>query len=101
MEQLQPINKDDIINFLKSNKVLLEREFGVTKIALFGSYARGEQTAQSDIDLAIETSDFSFQKRCELKKLLEENLARSVDLCYFKGMRLFIRSMIEKDLIYV
>ena len=100
MEQLQPISKDDIINFLKSNKVLLEREFGVTKIALFGSYARGEQTAQSDIDLAIETLSPSFEIRCRLKDFLEENLNKPVDLCYFSSMRRVIRSMIEKELVY-
>lgn len=100
MIQSQNLDKEVIINFLRKNKSLLEREFGITKIALFGSYARGEQTLESDIDLVIETNDFSFKKRCALKRLLEENLEKPVDLCYFQGMRLFIKNMIEKDLVY-
>lgn len=100
MVQNQSLNKDVIIEFLKSNQKTLENEFGVIKIALFGSFARGEQTAVSDVDLAIETNDFSFEKRCQLKNFLQENLNRSVDLCYFRGMRRVVRSMIEKDLVY-
>jgi predicted nucleotidyltransferase len=89
-----------IHQFLKSNKKVLENEFGIIKIALFGSFARGEQSDASDVDLVIETNDFSFEKRCQLKDFLQKNLSRPVDLCYFRGMRRVVRSMIEKNLVY-
>ena len=94
------LDKDIIINFLKTHKQLLEREFGVTKIALFGSYARGEQTEKSDIDFVLETNTPSFTKRCSLKEFLENSFKKQIDLCYFRGMRSFIRHAIEKELIY-
>jgi uncharacterized protein len=94
------LNKDTIISFLRTNKSRLETEFGVTKIALFGSYARGDVSVDSDVDLVIDTKDLSFKTRCRLKRFLEANLNKPVDLCYFKGMRSFIRHAIEKELVY-
>ena len=46
--------KSEILNFLSSQK---ERLFllGVTKLGLFGSYAKGKEDAFSDIDIVIET----------------------------------------------
>lgn len=92
-------DRDVIITFLRKNKNLLEHEYGVKKIALFGSYARGEQSERSDIDLIIDTNNSSFKNRCRLKHFLEDHLGKPVDLCYFNGLRLFIKSEIEKDLV--
>jgi predicted nucleotidyltransferase len=72
MIQGQNLDKEVIIQFLKSNKKVLENEFGIIKIALFGSFARGEQSDASDVDLVIETNDFSFEKRCQLKDFLQK-----------------------------
>jgi predicted nucleotidyltransferase len=94
------LTKKQIISFLQSHKPYLQKEFGITQIALFGSYARNEQIASSDIDLAIETSDISFQTRCKIKNFLEDIFKKKIDLCYFKGMRSFIRHSIDKELIY-
>jgi len=41
--------KEIILNFLRENRALLERQFGVQKIGLFGSYARDEAIILSDI----------------------------------------------------
>ena len=94
------LDKNQIINFLREHKPYLEKEFGVTRIALFGSYSREEQTTTSDIDLAIEMAIPSFKNHCHLKEFLEKHLQRHVDLCYFKGMRSFIRHAIDKELVY-
>ncbi len=94
------LNRETILVFLRSQKPILRSEFGVTKIALFGSYARGEQTSESDIDLAIETISPSFKKRCALKRFLESKLNKKIDICSFSGMRSFIRNSIEKELVY-
>jgi len=45
--------KDDILTKLKSAKQDLQR-FGVSKMGLFGSYSRDEQTDASDIDLLVD-----------------------------------------------
>ena len=94
------LTQKKIIAFLRAHKDKLERDFGVTQIALFGSYARGEQQPDSDIDLLIETKTPSFDAYCDLKYFLEENLKRHIDLGYFKAVRQFIKRTIQEDLIY-
>ena len=47
------MNKEEIINIIKKNKGQLNSQFGVTKIGLFGSYARGQADKSSDIDIII------------------------------------------------
>jgi len=94
------LNKEDIISFLQENKVVLEEKFGVTKIALFGSYARDEATDESDIDLLIETKRVTFRNRIRLQRFLEEHFNRSVDIGYFNSVRTFIWRSIKEDLVY-
>ena len=94
------VNRDSIIHFLRQQKPYLEKEFGVTAIALFGSYARGEETPTSDIDIAIELKKIDFEKRYELKEFLEKQFNRTVDVGYLHTIRPFIRKRIEAELIY-
>ena len=42
-----------ILNFLRSHKEEFRQKFGITKLGLFGSYARGEATKDSDIDIGL------------------------------------------------
>lgn len=100
MIQEKGCDKEIIIQFLKGNKSLLEKEFGVIKIALFGSYARGEARPDSDIDLLIEMPHKSFEKRLELRDFLEQRFGKKVDVGYFDSVRSFIMHHVEKDLIY-
>jgi hypothetical protein len=94
------MTKREILNFLAQNKQFLENRFGVKKIALFGSYARGEANEKSDIDLIVEMPS-SFQKYFELKYFLEEHLGKKVDLGMSHKVRAYIKNKIQKDLIYV
>ena len=48
------LNKEYILKFLRNNKEYLKENFEVTSISLFGSFARGEETEESDIDLLVE-----------------------------------------------
>ena len=45
---------EEMIAYLKKNKELLYKRFGVTRMGIFGSFARGEQNLSSDIDIVIE-----------------------------------------------
>ena len=95
------LNKEQIIEFLRENKKFLEEEFGVTKIALFGSYARDEQKKTSDIDLLITMKEVDFRKRLRLKDFLENHFKTKVDVGYFDSVRVFIMRYIQQDLMYV
>lgn len=94
------IKREEILDFLSKNKTMLSQEFGVEGIALFGSYARNQARADSDIDLMVKASVKSFDQYFNLKSYLEKNFNKKVDLVYSDSIRPFIKKFIEKDLIY-
>lgn len=47
------MDKNQIIQKLKTIKPVLQEKYGVYELALFGSYSRDEQTAASDIDIMV------------------------------------------------
>jgi len=93
-------NKDQILTFLKQNKKEIQEKYKVNKIALFGSFARGEATKESDIDILVDMTP-SFDNFFDLKYFLEDEFKTTVDLGKEKNMRLFIKNKIQDDLIYV
>ena len=48
------ITKEEIVQKLKEIKPFLQQKYNLTEIALFGSYARDEQTEKSDIDIMVD-----------------------------------------------
>ena len=86
----QDIN-NKIVNYL--------RKYDPLKIGLFGSYARGEETEQSDIDILVE-----FKKQItlfdlgEMKYDLTELLNRQVDIVTERAINKRIKDYIYKDL---
>lgn len=53
---------------------------GVTKIGLFGSYVRGEQRPDSDVDLLFSMEDFTWRRWMAVWNFLEDHLGCQVDL---------------------
>lgn len=96
-------NRNDIIDFLTSHKEELAHRFGVTSIALFGSYARAEGQESSDIDIAVELrSDYkSLRNFFGLRRYLEQELGRPVDLGIESALKPQVREVIAKDIIHV
>lgn len=74
-------NGDEILEMLEANSNKIKK-FGVKKLGLFGSYVRGEQVAESDIDILVEfgKGKKSFDSYMELKFFLENLLGCKVDL---------------------
>jgi uncharacterized protein len=97
MEQL---SSDTILAYLRANREFLEREYGGTKIALFGSFACNEAREDSDIDLLIEATLKCFKNRFYLREHLEKQFQRKVDVGYFDNVRSLIYKNLEKDLKY-
>ena len=94
--------KDRILDILRSFKKSQGEKYGIQSIALFGSCARGEQTADSDVDVLIKVTNPSLFVLSEITILLESVLKRKVDLVSEKArIRQEFRDNIEKDLIYV
>jgi hypothetical protein len=95
------MNKQDILTFLRTHKTELQNHFGVSRIGLFGSYARDEQRPDSDIDIAVEIhSDNTFRSFFGLKAYLEDNLHITVDLGMENAIKPAARAAMQQDIIY-
>ena len=98
------IQKKDILSYLKKNKKLFYQKYNIIKIGIFGSYARNEQTENSDIDILItmtnDTKDI-FGKRLALRDLISEKFSRPVDVCHEKAIKPIFKEIIFKDAVYV
>lgn len=78
---------DEIVDLLKTNKKALEK-YKVKRIGLFGSYVRGEQKKESDIDLVVEFDLSAFGNNFEglfdvfmdLSSYLEDLFRKKVDI---------------------
>jgi predicted nucleotidyltransferase len=76
--------------------------FGVTRLALFGSAARDELRADSDIDVLVAfDGPATVDRYFGLREYLEELFGRRVDLVTEKGLKPRARKYVEKDLIRV
>jgi len=96
------MNKQSIIETIKAEKPYLQKTFGVEEIALFGSYARGEEQADSDVDILVKMNDKSLRSFIGIIDYLQEKLHRKIDLVtkhnYLSPRFL---NLINKDVIYV
>ena len=70
----------EIIKQLKAEKIFLHNKFGVMNIGLFGSYAKGTQREDSDIDLIVELKEPRFEWLAGLQIYLEEKFKRKIEL---------------------
>ena len=78
LDKFEKLSTVDVIECLKNNKNEIIEKFNVTKIWLFGSFVRNEQTLYSDIDLYVELKD---EKQKEmLENYLSNLLNRAVDV---------------------
>jgi len=85
---------------LKQKAMPVLQRYGIAKAAVFGSYARGEQNAGSDIDILIQYSPEakrSLFTRIKLKEELEEVLQKEVDVVTEKALSPFLRDGILKE----
>ena len=48
------MNRDEVLNVLRAHKPILSQRFGVTELALFGSFARDQATDTSDVDILVQ-----------------------------------------------
>ncbi|MCL1936132.1 MAG: nucleotidyltransferase domain-containing protein [Defluviitaleaceae bacterium] len=88
------------IEEIKEKIIPIAKEYGITKVALFGSFARGKATENSDIDILINESEkirgmFTFG---DFIVKLENTLSKKVDVITYSDLKNSrIRKYIEKD----
>ena len=78
----------------------LAERFTVKRIGVFGSFARGNKRAESDVDIIVEFAEPTFDHYMDLKFRLEEVLQRPVDLVIADTVKPRLKSIIEREVIY-
>lgn len=96
------MTKTNIEQILLKHKTELQTKFGVTEICLFGSYARGEENSDSDIDIAVVIDKIDLLKFVSLKYYLQQLLGKKVDLVRLReNMNTLLKTRIDRDALYV
>lgn len=89
---------------LERAKPLIQQKYHVTQLGVFGSYVRGEQTQDSDIDVLVEFEPgfrFGLLTFCELENHLSDLLELKVDLVMKKGLKPYIGEQILQEVVYL
>lgn len=93
---------DEVISLLKKEKKFLKKKYKVNEIGIFGSYVRGEQEADSDIDILIDKDEaIGLLKLANLQNYLSSLIGIRVDLVIKKSLKPQIGRNILKEVIYV
>ncbi len=93
--------KEKILGFLKSHKQELAARFTVRRIGLFGSYLHGEPGELSDVDILVDLAQPTFDNYMDLKFFLEDHLKITVDLVLADSLKLRLKPIITREVVYV
>lgn len=92
----------EIISILKNFKTKQAVKYGILKMGVFGSVARGEQREDSDVDVYIEGELKGLFALAGIKNELEELLGCQVDIVRLRDrMDTFLKKRIQKEGVYV
>ena len=92
--------KERILEELSQRESEFALRFGVRRIGIFGSRARGDATATSDIDVLVEMDKPTFGAYMDLKFMLEDLFACSVDLVLAESLKPRIRPIVLQEVDY-
>ena len=92
----------EVLQILTQQKPLLLETYRLTRLGIFGSYARGEQTDESDIDVLVDYEKApTLWRLIELRYYLSELFAIKVDVVTRNGLKARIRERVLAEVIYL
>jgi hypothetical protein len=91
----------EIVELLRQARPGLEREFGIRRLALFGSYARGEQREDSDVDVLVDVAPTLGLRFVDLADRIEDLLGVRSDVVSRRAIQPQHWALIEKELVDV
>ena len=96
------MTRDEVIDTLRAHRETLAERFGVTRLALFGSYARGTAIDTSDIDILVRFDGPATSKSYfGVQFYLEDLFGRPIDLVTDKALRPRFRPYVEREAVDV
>ena len=91
--------KMDAIEALRRHRGEVDA-FGVHRIGVFGSHARGEEDEASDVDVLVEFTEPTFDNFMDLVFFLEELFGRDVDLVTVDALSPYIASTVRGEVVW-
>lgn len=98
------VTQEDVVRFLRSNMSIFRTKFHLQKIGIFGSFARNQQTDDSDIDIIIELeSDVEDIRKLksDLRGFIQQSFDKPIDIAREKYLHPYARNAILQEVIYV
>jgi len=96
------MDMETLLRKIKAELPLLRERFGLKRLAVFGSVARGTASSESDVDILVDFDEpCGFDAFMDLKFHLEDLLGKRVDLVTSKALKSSMKSEIEREAINV
>ena len=93
--------RENILAALRELKPAIAERYKLRSMALFGSYARGDQTPFSDVDVLVDVDPSIGLDFVDLAEAIENQLGVKTDVVPADGVKPRYRASIQKDLVYV
>lgn len=99
---MSTLRREFVLEILQRHKVEFAERYGVTKLGIFGSVARGDAAADSDVDVVFETETPNLFRTARMKQELEDLLACPVDVVRLReNMNFHLKRRILQEATYV
>ena len=89
-----------VLRIIRGIQSELADRFTVQRIGVFGSFAKGDEGPESDVDIIVDLAEPTFDHYMDLKFRLEEVLKRPVDLVMADTVKPRIKPIIEREIVY-
>lgn len=102
MDVVSELSLDSIQQRLRQRKDLFRQQYRITEMGIFGSYARGEQTAASDVDVLVDYEQApTLAQLVELRDYLSDLMGKKVDIVTKRGLEPRLRDRVLAEIIYL
>jgi hypothetical protein len=92
------MTKDNVVEILKANLQQLNIEYGVRRIGIFGSYAKGTNKSDSDVDLVVEFERPIGLRFIEFSERIENIIGAKADILTPAGINSIRNNKISTDI---
>ena len=94
--------KEEVLRILKDELPHLKEKYGIRKIGIFGSYSRGEQNIDSDVDLLVDfEKPIGFFRFLAVEDYIEEKLGVKAELVTEDALKPRMKPHVLEEVIYV
>ena len=95
-------SRDEVLKILTNQKSSLLEAYQITRLGIFGSYARDQQTETSDLDVLVDyTQAPTLPRLIDLRDELSEMVQMKVDVVTPYGLKPRIRDRVLSEVIYL